>query len=121
MKIQNIVSMTVMLAILAVPVVVFAQPSASGFQGVDTISGIAGGEDLAGVISTIINIFLGLAGLIAAIYLILGGVSYITSRGDSDKAEDAKNTILFAIIGLIVIGLSAVITNFVISIFRNAG
>lgn len=65
-------------------------------------------------ISDIVNGFLILVGIIAVVYLVLGGVRYILSEGDEKKAESAKNTIVFALLGLIVIGLSAAIVNFVI-------
>lgn len=77
-------------------------------------------SDLPTAIVNIINVFLLLAGLVAAIVLIIGGVQYITSRGDEDATEKAKNTILYAVIGLIVIGLSAAIVNFVISAIAGA-
>ncbi len=61
---------------------------------------------------SLINIGLGLVGLIAAIFIVIGGVRYIISRGEEDETEKAKNMILYAVIGLIVIGLSAAIVNF---------
>jgi cytochrome bd-type quinol oxidase subunit 2 len=70
-----------------------------------------------GLIDTIINIvnaLLVLAAVAAIIFVILGGVRYITAQGDEDAVEQAKNTIIYAIIGLIVIMLAAVIVNFVL-------
>ena len=61
-----------------------------------------------------------LAALAAAIFLIIGGARYIGSQGDEDAAAEAKNTILYAIIGLIVIGLAAVIVNFFVSALQSA-
>ena len=112
--------MLVMLTMLAVPVAVFAQgDSGEGFGTEFTeFSGTQTGNDLADSIRTIVNTLLALVGLIAAIYLVMGGVTYITSKGDEDKAADAKNTILYAIIGLIVIGLSGVIINFILQSVR---
>lgn len=52
-----------------------------------------------------------LGGAIAVIYLILGGVNYITAGGDQAKAEKARNTITYAIIGIFVIALSFVIVE----------
>jgi hypothetical protein len=69
----------------------------------------------------IINIFLALAGLIALIMIIVGGVQYIISLGDDNKLQQAKNIILYALIGLIIIGLAAVVVNFVINIFAGGG
>lgn len=72
-------------------------------------------EDAENFISNVINIALGFVGLVAAGFLIYGGAMYITSAGDDSKAEKAKKTILYAIIGLVVIGLAAAIVNFVIT------
>ena len=47
--------------------------------------------------------------------LIIGGIRYIVSGGDSKKVTDAKNTILYAIIGLIICFLAYAIVNFVIA------
>lgn len=81
-----------------------------------------GSEDtvsLAQTIKTIVDGFLVLVGIVAAIYLVLGGVRYIRSQGDDGEMEKAKHTILYAIIGIIVVGLSAVIVNFVIKSIPN--
>lgn len=72
-------------------------------------------QSLIDTIMTIVNALLVLMGVVAAIYLVLGGIRYITSDGDGGQAEQAKATILSAIIGLIVIGLSAAIVNFIIN------
>lgn len=77
-------------------------------------------EDLLNRVRTIVNAFLVLVGITAAIYLVLGGLRYIRSDGDEGQAEQAKNTILYAILGLILIGLSAMIVNFVIGQFTDA-
>lgn len=73
-----------------------------------------GNTDLVTAIMNIVNAFLVLASVAAVIFLILGGVRYIASQGNEDQATMAKNTILYAVIGLVVIGLAAVIANFVI-------
>jgi len=65
------------------------------------------------LLSTVIYWILGLSGGIAVLFLILGGLQYVTSSGNKDKAEQAKQTILYAVIGLVVIALSFVIVAFV--------
>jgi len=72
-----------------------------------------GNLDIKVVLANIIIWILGLSGGIAVLFLILGGLQYITSSGNKDKAEQAKQTILYAVIGLIVIALSFVIVAFV--------
>lgn len=51
----------------------------------------------------IINILLLLAGMVAVIYIIIGGYSYITAGGNADAAAAAKNTLLNAVIGLVIV------------------
>ena len=68
-----------------------------------------------GVIKNITNTVLYVVGIIAVIMLIVGGIRYVLSGGDAKKVTDAKNTILYAIIGLIIAILSFAIVNFVIN------
>ena len=68
-----------------------------------------------GVFTRITNTILFAVGIISVVMLIYGGLRYIISGGDSKKVTDAKNTIMYAIIGLIIAILSYAIVNFVIS------
>ena len=71
-------------------------------------------EDLYVVFKNITNTVLYIVGIVAVIMLIIGGIRYIVSGGDAKKVTDAKNTILYAIIGLIICFLAFAIVNFVI-------
>lgn len=68
-----------------------------------------------GVFKKITNTILYIVGIIAVIMLIIGGIKYVISGGDAKKVTDAKNTVLYAIIGLIICFLAFAIVNFVIS------
>lgn len=68
-----------------------------------------------GVFTQITNTVLYVVGIISVIMLIYGGLRYVISGGDSKKVTDAKNTILYAIIGLIISILAFAIVNFVIN------
>lgn len=68
-----------------------------------------------GVFKQVTNTILYIVGIIAVIMLIIGGIKYVISGGDSKKVTDAKNTVLYAIIGLIISFLAFAIVNFVIS------
>lgn len=72
-------------------------------------------EDLPTQIKKIISIILYVAGAIAVVMLIFGGVKYITSGGSQEKVAEAKNTILYAIVGIVVCLLSFAVVEFVIS------
>ena len=68
-----------------------------------------------GVFSRLTNTILLVVGLISVIMLVYGGLRYILSGGDSKKVTDAKNTILYAIIGLIISLLAFAIVHFVLN------
>ena len=58
---------------------------------------------LEAMVANILNIIIGLAGVVLLLMLIGGGFGYITSGGDKEKAAKAKNTLTYAILGLLVI------------------
>ena len=68
-----------------------------------------------GAFRQITNTILYIVGIIAVIMLIIGGIRYLVSGGDSKKVTDAKNTVLYAIIGLVIAVFAYAIVNFVIS------
>ena len=68
-----------------------------------------------GIFKQITNVVLYIVGVIAVIMLIIGGIKYVISGGDAKKVTDAKNTVLYAIIGLIISFLAFAIVNFVIN------
>jgi hypothetical protein len=83
-----------------------------GCNGTD-ISGSA--EKLNVLIKNIINIFSVVVGIVAVIMIIVGGFRYITSGGDSGNVTGAKNTILYAIVGLVIVALAQFIVKFVLN------
>ena len=96
------------------PVAVSAQQSkiTEGMEatGIDDSSS----ADLPGLITIVVNTLLIIVGAVAVIMLIWGGFKYITSAGDASAVTAAKNTILYAVIGIIVAVLSYAIVNWVI-------
>jgi len=79
---------------------------AGGTQAVNTINNTT---------SFVINFISAIVGLIAIIMIIIGGIRYVTSGGNSEKTTAAKDTILFAVVGLIVVALAQVIVRFVLN------
>ena len=69
------------------------------------------------LIQTIINILLFVLGAIAVIMIVVGGIRYTTSNGDSSAITGAKNTILYAVVGLVIALLAYAIVNFVLGAF----
>jgi hypothetical protein len=70
--------------------------------------------DLWTVISTGINFLLIAIGTLSVVMIIVGGIRYVTSGGNDKSVASAKNTILYAIIGLVIAGLAGAIVNFVL-------
>ena len=119
-------SIRVMLAgLLAIPIIalgvtastgnVFAGAAADGAvaaQGTGTKTELFGTGSLFNIIS---NTALFIIGALSVLMLIWGGIRYTTSAGDSSNITAAKNTILYAVVGIIVALLSYAIVNFVIT------
>ncbi len=70
---------------------------------------------LPAILTNIINIFSWIVGIVSVIMIIYGGFRYIISGGDSNGVTAAKNTILYAIIGLVIVALAQVIVQFVLT------
>ena len=71
--------------------------------------------DLQTSVTNILNAVIGVLGIVAVIVIIIGGVTYMTSSGDAGKVKKAKDTILYGVIGLVVVALAFAIVNFVIA------
>lgn len=70
--------------------------------------------DFSDTLIGILNGVIGILATVAVVVIIIGGIYYMTSNGDPGKVKRAKDTILYAVIGLIVCALAAVIVNFVV-------
>ncbi len=81
-------------------------------QGDNTPSNLFEGSD--SIFKRVVNIMLFIVGAVAVIMLIFGGIRYVTSGGAQDQVTAAKNTIMYAIIGIVVAILAYAVVNFVI-------
>ena len=70
-------------------------------------------------ITTVINVLLFIISAVAVIMIIMGGIRYVLSNGEASQIAAAKNTILYAVIGLIVALLAYAIVNFVVTQFTK--
>ena len=68
----------------------------------------------------ILNVVYGVAGVIAVVYIIVAGIQYVTSSGDPGKASKALKTIIFALVGLVIVVTAAILTNFVLGGVKGA-
>lgn len=82
--------------------------------GAATGNGCSSGISLTRVIRNIINIFSLIIGIVAVVMIMVAGFKYVTSGGDSSNITSAKQTLIYAIIGLVVTALSQFIVRFVL-------
>ena len=105
------------------PTCAVTQSSNNSDLSLDTGSKCTGtknqGSDLTVVFKTVVNILLFIVGAVAVIMLVIGGLRYVTSNGDQNAVTGAKNTILYAIIGIVVAFLAFAAVNFVTSQLEN--
>ena len=80
-----------------------------------------GSSGLNNIITDIVNIFSVIVGIVSVIMIIYGGFRYVTSGGDSGNVSSAKNTIIYAIIGLVVVALAQFIVRFVLTQTNSFG
>ena len=99
----------------------------SSAKGNDQVSCLFGSEkegctDGTGIFQTIVNVILFIIGAVAVIMIVVGGVRYTVSNGDSNAVQGAKNTIMYAIVGLVVAIIAYALVNFVVvNIGANQG
>lgn len=122
-KASSVVMSSVFVLALALSVVSFAGQAlavdtSAACDGVAATGGScgAGGEaDVKGVIKTVVNVLSVIVGAVSVIMIIIGGLRYITSAGDSSGVQGAKNTIIYAIVGLVVVIFAQAIVAFVVN------
>jgi hypothetical protein len=113
----------------------FAFSSAGSVQAVDVLSGAcrqAGGAEACadnraqspgnnqiygpnGILTKVARLFSYIVGAISVLFIVIGGFKYVTSSGDPNNVKSAKDTVLFAIVGLLVAAVSQAIVVFVVS------
>ena len=136
-KIKKLLSAAMIVPALALSLSVFAQAptyaanqlsiggGATAAQGDDQkgsascLFDTGNGCDGGGIFKQITNVLLFLIGAISVIMLIIGGIRYTVSNGDSSAVQSAKNTIMYAIIGVIVAILAYAVVNFVVGNLAN--
>jgi TRAP-type C4-dicarboxylate transport system permease small subunit len=114
---KKLILISLALCLVFTPTLALAQIT-GGLKVVTHFAGTASGTDETAILEAIrnvVNALLTLVGVIAVIFVIIGGVRYITSQGDESAAAQAKLTVVYAFLGLVVIILSAVIVNLVIA------
>ena len=129
---KKILSLSIITALLAVFGLAFAGPttatvSAAGkadvCAGLDAATGgtsgtcaaPAGSKTVEGTLATLVKVLSWVVGIISVIMVIVGGIQYVTSGGDSGKVTSAKNTIMYSLIGVVIVALAQTIVFFVLN------
>lgn len=98
-----------------------AKGDIAGTTNCDATDTVDADNRVNGIISTAIRIFQVIVGLISVIFIIMGGLKYVTSGGATESITSAKNTILYALVGVVVVVLAEVLVQFVLNRATNAG
>jgi hypothetical protein len=77
------------------------------------------GTNVTDLVNQVIDIFSWIVGIVSVLAIIYGGFRYITSGGDASGVSAAKNTILYAIVGLVIVAIAQLIVKFVIGSLEN--
>ena len=106
-------------------------PVVSAANGINICSGENGGDksvycqnrgsgetQVNGIIKTIVEVLLTAVGAISIIMIVIGGIMFALSSGDAQKAAKARNTVLYAVVGLAVSLFASAIVNFVFNRFN---
>lgn len=96
---------------------VAVDPKADIKKGIDEGAGGNTGIGLKAAIKVVVNVLMFIVGAVSVIMIIIGGLKYVASNGDSNQIQSAKNTILYAVIGIVVALLAFAIVNFVVDAF----
>lgn len=91
----------------------------SGGSGSTAVCGASTKDELPNIIKNVINLLFFVIGMIAVIMIVIGGIRYATSGGDSSQVQAAKNTVLYAVVGLVVAIMAFAIVNFVLGWFKS--
>lgn len=115
-------AMLLTVPLVAAPAAYALSPQLAADSVGDACSGIGlaggactnNGSGISKVIKNIINILSIVVGVVAVVMIIVGGLRYITSGGETSKVAGAKNTIIYAIVGLIIVAMAQFIVHFVL-------
>ena len=72
-------------------------------------------NDIEGIVAVVLNLLSFIAGIAAVIMIIIAGLKYITSGGDSSGVAGAKSALIYAIVGIVIVALAQVIVQFVVN------
>jgi uncharacterized membrane protein len=86
-----------------------------GLAGGDKCKTPTGTTGIPAIVKLVVNTISWVVGIVAVVMIIIGGFKYVISSGDSNNINSAKNTILYALVGLAVVAMAQVIVRFVLN------
>ncbi len=98
------------------------QSACEGLNQIDTAQSCGSGKgesSITSIIRTVITILSYLVGIVSVIMIIIAGFKYVTSGGDSNRVGSAKSTLLYALVGLVIVALAQLLVHYVISAAVN--
>ena len=121
-KVSVILASLLALPVMAFGVTTLMADSASAQlnleSGINSAKGTGAPDNVTeddGLIKKVVNLLLWAIGIVSVIMIIIGGIRYATSNGDSNNVTAAKNTIMYAVIGLVIAIFAYAIVNFVLT------
>ena len=104
---------TILFALIGLAIVYAADTIAGmvGSDGTINFSGLQG--PIEGSILSIYHLIVGIAAALCVLFIVIGGINYLTSKGDPAKTEKGKKTIIYALVGLLICGLAEAISGIV--------
>ncbi len=115
-SIKNVVAFMLTIVLFALPVAVFGQDFGTSYLGGTDLPN----DDLRTVLVRLINILLGVLGIIFLILVLIGGFMWMTAGGQEEQAKKGRQIIINGVLGLIIIFLSFAIVTFVFNILEQA-
>lgn len=103
---------------VASPAPVYASAKSEICGGVGAAQGqgcVNSNSRITQTIRNIVGLFSIIIGIVAVIMIIIAGFKYITAAGDAGSIQSAKNTLIYAIVGLVVVAMSQFIVQFVLN------
>lgn len=102
------------LSLVLMPATAMAATSTSACNGAKAVGGECDDKGLKTSLDAVFSTLFYVIGAVAVLIIILGGIYYITSTGDAARIKRAKDTVLYAVIGLVLTILARAIVGFVI-------
>jgi hypothetical protein len=113
---KNVILLLAVIAVafIAVPHLALADAKSQLQAGANAAGGGGSPPDLNTTIGKVVNLLSSLVGVLAVIMIIVGGFRYVTSGGNQENTKNARNTIIYALVGLVIVGVAQAIVRFVL-------